>query len=279
MISEEWLKALNTEFRKNDIEPRKRPWEAIRRYSTDFGVSVAFSSKVANQIFEWFVAHSKSDAHQIGSLFESVYFFDTQFWLVSVPIIYGSIELIPFDGLEQMPENIKNELMSDEEQANEFVTFWGDCIDYGFGFDDLNNSSGLDEYGMQFFEAGNQELRVASAILNQPRPDCRAILACRLAVEMFFKSFIALKNGLTKEEAISIGHNLKKGLNKFIEISGYGHWEKLREEIGIFPEIHERYKPQDIPLRQLWNGFVIAQSLGAVIVREYTDRDILGQKK
>lgn len=279
MISDEWLKALNTEFRRNDIEPRKRPWEAIRRYSTDFGVSVSLSSEVANQIFEWFIAHSKPDAHQIGSLFESVYFFDTQFWLVSVLIGYGTVELIPFDSLEKMPENIKNELISDKDQSNEFITFWGDCIDYGFGFDDLNKTSGLDEYGMQFFKAGNQELRVASAILNQPRPDSRAILACRLAVEMFFKSYIALKNGLTEKEAKSIGHNLNKGLNKFIEVSGYGHWEEIREKLDVFPEIHERYKPQDIPLRQLWNGFVIAQSLGAVIVRENTDRDILGQNE
>lgn len=278
LISEEWLKALNTEFRKNDIQPKKRPWEAIRRLSIDFGVSVGFPSKEAKQIFEWFVTHSKSNAYQMGSLFESVYFFDAQFWLLSVPISCGTIGLNPLDSLEEMPENIKNELMSNEEQENEFVNFWGDCIDYGFGFDDLNSTSGLNEYGMQLFKSGNEELRVASAILNKPRPDSRAILACRLAVEIFFKSYIALKNGLTEKEAKSISHNLKNGFDKFIEVSGFKHWESLREELDIFPEIQERYKPQDIPLKQLWNSFIIAQSLGAVIVREYTDRDILGQK-
>lgn len=86
MVTEEWLTNLNTEFRAAGIEQRRRPWEAIRRYSEDFNTSVNFSSDVAKTIFKWFEANSKPGAHHVGSLYEAVYFYDAQFWVVSIPI-------------------------------------------------------------------------------------------------------------------------------------------------------------------------------------------------
>ena len=59
MISEGWLKKVNEEFRNAGIDQRRRPWDAISRYSTEFNTSVDISSDVANKIFEWFEAHSK----------------------------------------------------------------------------------------------------------------------------------------------------------------------------------------------------------------------------
>jgi hypothetical protein len=275
LVTEDWLIAINDEFRKDGVEQRGRPWKALQLYSVEFNVSVNLSSDLANKIFEWFSAHSKPGVGQIGSLYESVYFFDTQFWGVSIPVIFGEVKINPFDSLDEIPESIKKEIMLNKRLTDEYVEFWGECINYGYGFDDLRKTSGLDPFGIQFLEAGDQELRMASKILNQSRPDSRAILTCRLAVEMFFKSYIALKKGLSEKEAKSISHNLNTGLDKFIEASGYDHWEKARETLTIFPEIHDRYKPQEIPLKQLWEGFSLAQSLGEVIIEEYTCRNIL----
>ena len=277
MVSEDWLIKLNEEFREAGIEQRRRPWDAIRRYSTEFNVSIDLSSDLAKRIFEWFEAHSKPGAHQIGSMYESVYFYDAQFWSVSIPIVYGTVKLNALESLYQMPENIKNEIMSDPKQAWDYVAFWADCVDYGLGLDDLRNTSGLDNYGMQLLMSGDQELRAATSILNQHRPDSRAILICRMAVEMFIKSYIALKEGLTEKQAKSIGHDLNKGLDKFIEASGYDHWEAVRGKLSVFPAIHERYKEQEISLNQLWDGFAIAQSIGSVIIREHTGRNTLEQ--
>ena len=277
MVSEDWLKKLNKELREAGVEQRRRPWDAIRRYSTEFNVTVDFSSDLAKQIFEWFESHSKPGAHQIGSLYESVYFYDAQFWPVSIPIVYGTVELNALKSLYQMPENIKNELMSDRKQAWDYVAFWADCVDYGLGLDDLRKISGLDSYGVQLLMSGDQELRAATSILNQPRPDSRAILTCRMAVEIFFKSYIALKKGLTERQSKSIGHDLNKGLDQFIEASGYDHWEEVRHKLSAFPAIHERYREQEITPDQLWDGFAMAQSIGTVIIREHTDRNTLEQ--
>ncbi len=277
LVTEEWLKKLNKEFRESGVEQRRRPWEAVRRYSTEFNTSVSLFSDVANHIFEWFESNSKPGAHEIGSMFESVYFYDTQFWAISVPIIYGAVKLNALESLYQMSGEMKKELISDQKQAWDYVVYWADCVDYGLGFDDLKKTSGLDSYGMQLLKSGDQELRTSAAILNQSRPDSRAIMTCRMAVEIFFKAYIALKKGLSETEAKSIGHDLNKGLDKFIEVSGFKNWESIRNKLAQFPAINERYAEQDIPVDKLWDGFCVAQALGTVIIREYIERNTLEQ--
>ncbi len=201
MITEDWLKKANEEFRNAGINQRRRPWEAIGRYSTEFNTSVDISSDVAKKIFAWFESHSKPGVHQIGSLYESVYFYDSQFWTVSIPITYGTVELNALECLPQMSENMRDEIMSQRKQAWDYVAFWADCVDYGMGIDDLRKTPGLNEFGVQLLMSGDQELRAATSILNQHRPDPRAILNCRMALEIFFKSFVALKVGLTEKQA------------------------------------------------------------------------------
>ena len=277
MDLENWLRKLNKEFRAAGVEQRRRPWDAISRYSNEFNVPVTLSSDLVKEIFEWFKAHSKPGAHQVGSLYNSVYFYDSQFWSVSIPIISGTVQLNALKSLDQMPDHIKNEMMADQKQAWDYMVFWSDCVDYGLGLDDLEKNSGLDSFGMQLLMSGDQELRAATSILNQPRSGSRAILPCRMALEIFFKSFIALKHGLTEKQAKSIGHDLNKGLSKFVEASGYDHFEAVRSKLSVFPEIHERYKEQEISGDRLWDGFAIAQSIGALIIREHTERNTLKQ--
>lgn len=277
MVSEEWIANLNTEFRAAGIDQRRRPWEAIRRYSKEFNASVDLSSEVAKTIFKWIEAHSKPGAHQIGSLYEAVYFYDSQFWVVSIPITYGTVQLNALDSLHDMPESIKQEMMAVHRQAWDFSIYWANCLDYGMGIVDLRKMQGLNEFGSQLLMSADQELRAATSILSQHRPDPRAILNCRMALEIFFKSYVALKKGLSQNQAKAIGHNLNKGLDRFIEASGLDDWERTRNLLTVFPEIHDRYKEQDITLKRLWDGYSLAHSVGAVIIREFTDRNTLEQ--
>ncbi|MBM9616706.1 hypothetical protein JWJ90_20800 [Desulfobulbus rhabdoformis] len=275
MVSEDWVANLNKEFRDAGINQRRRPWEAIRRYSEEFNTAVDISSDVAKTIFKWFEEHSKPGVHQVSSQYEAVYFYDSQFWVVSIPIMYGTVQLNALDCLHEMPNGIKQEMMADHRGAWEYVIYWADCLDYGMGIDDLRKTQGLDEFGYQLLMSADQELRAATSILSQHRPDPRAILNCRMALEIFFKSYVALKNGLTQSEAKAIGHNLNKGVDRFIEASGLNDWERTRQLLSVFPEIHERYKEQDITFQRLWDGYSLAHSVGAVIVREFTDRNTL----
>jgi hypothetical protein len=213
----------------------------------------------------------------MGSLYEAVYFYDAQFWVVSIPITFGTVRLNAFDCLHEMSEGIKHELMVDSRRAWDYAIYWAECLDYGMGIDDLSKTQSLDAFGIQLLMSADQELRAATSILSQRHPDPRAIFNCRMALEIFFKSYIALKTGLTENEAKAIGHNLNKGLDRFIEVSGLNCREKARELLKVFPEIHERYKAQDFTFQELWNGYSFAQSIGAVIIREFTDGNTLEQ--
>ena len=277
MISEDWLKRLNEEFRNAGVDHRGRPWKAIQRYAIEFNTSVDLSSDVATNIFKWFEAHSKPGVQQIGSLYKSVYFYDSEFWIVSILITYGENEMIPLKCLRQMPAVMKGEITAQQKESRKYEIFWADCVDYGMGIEDLKHEPVLNKFGDQLLKSGDQELRDAASLLSQPRPSPRAFLNCRMALEMFFKSYIALKNGLTNDQAKGIGHDLHKGLSKFIKASGLDHFEKSRSILSRFPAIDERYKKQTIASKTLWEGYSLAQSVGAVIVREYTDRNMLEQ--
>ena len=80
MISEPELEILNEELRKEDIEPRARPMEAIKRISERNNRSITFSSPEAQFIFEWFESNTKPGSHTVGSLHKGVYYYDSAFW-------------------------------------------------------------------------------------------------------------------------------------------------------------------------------------------------------
>jgi len=138
IISDDWLRAINRDFREQDIEPRRRPWLAIQRYSQEFGVSVDFSSPFANRIFEWFQSHTQPGTHIIGPLFTGVFYFDACFWPVSIPHAYGTVSINALDSLESMPDTLKQEIMATPRDAWNYVLLWVDCLDYAYGFDDMH---------------------------------------------------------------------------------------------------------------------------------------------
>ncbi|EJD6670598.1 hypothetical protein M0K80_RS06950 [Providencia rettgeri] len=275
MTFNEWISNINAEFRDAGIEPQSRPLKAIMRYSEEFNTSISFSSSTAKNIFKWFETHSKPRTHQIGSFHESVYFYDYQFWVISIPLIYGRAQVDMLDCIKEMPHVMKDEMMSIHKEAWKYAIYWADTVDYGLGLDDLKNKEHLDKFGVQFLMAGAQELKAATSILSQHRPDPRAVLNCGLALEMFFKGYIAIKNGLTESEAKAIGHNLNKGFDRFIEISGIKQVDEIRPILKIFPKIHERYQVQDISLENVWKCYSFTHSVGATIVREFTNRNVL----
>lgn len=216
--------------------------------------------------------------HQVESLYGAVYFYDSQFWVVSIPIIYGTVQLNALNCLHEMPEGIKHEMMADHNrQAWDYVIYWADCVEYGMGINDLRKTQGLDESGVWLLMSAKQEMRTG---LYPCLPSIALILVQSLIVEWclryFFRSYIALKTDLPENEAKAIGHNLNKGLDKFIEVSGLDDWKRTRDFLKVlFPEIHERHKEQDIMFQKLWDGYSLAHSVGTVIIRECTDRNTL----
>lgn len=277
MISESELEILNEELRKEDIEPSARPSEAIKRLAERNNRSISFHSPEAQFIFKWFESNTKPGSHIIGPLHKGVYYYDSAFWSVCIPIIYGSVQLNALDALNEMPPKIKSSLLENPKAIWDYIIFWADCIDFGFAYDDLYRSKKHDEFGRQLLTAGYEELSSATSLLLEHRPSRRAIINCRMATEMLLKSFMALKDGLTESLAKKLGHNLEKIFDRFLDISKYQNLTEIKGLLRVFPDINERYKAQDHDNASLFNGYCFAQSIGALIARAFTDRNTLPQ--
>jgi hypothetical protein len=275
---EDWLKSVNRELGEQGVPHRRRPFDAIARYSNEKRVSVDLSSPLSRDIFHWFRDHAPPGGHAMGSMFESVYFYDAAFWLVSIPIIYGTVSLSALDSLDEMPAPVRANLEQDGRLTWDYVAYWADCVDYGLGMDDFRKSAVGNEFARGLVLAADSELRSAVELLHQPRPQAQALLVCRTAVELLLKGFVATKGHLDEAKAKNeLGHNLHKAFDLFLEVSGYAHWRPIKVRLDVFPPISARYEPRAATLEQLWTAFSLVQSLGAVLVREFTDRNTLAQ--
>jgi hypothetical protein len=273
--TEDWLNKINAEFSEENIPHIQRPLEALRRYSIEFRCSIAFGSSEANSIFEWFKANTKSDAHYMGPIFSSTYFYDGEFWDLEIPVFFGTVNLNPYDSLSNMPAPIMQKLQGHAEKSIEYVRHWADCFDFGLGFDEIREIQGLNSFGKDFLSAGYEELSSAASLLRKTRANPRAVMDARMALEMFFKAYAGLKNLLTEREAMKISHHLDKGLDKMIDISGYEYLRFLKPRLSIFPDISDRYKAQSMSKPELWQAFQLAQMIGALVTRQFSEYDVL----
>jgi hypothetical protein len=94
-----------------------------------------------------------------------------------------------------------------------------------------------------------------------------------MAVEIFLKMFLARKAGLTEPAAIAFGHNLSKILNACHVAEPKHDVLHIQSEIGIFPDISDRYTGPDLPEPTLWKAYGLAQYTAAAVIRSFTDRD------
>ncbi|QIR76771.1 hypothetical protein FA592_11275 [Sulfurospirillum diekertiae] len=272
---ERYLETFNEEFKQKHIEHKRRPFEFISRYSTEFNQPVNLSSNFAKYIFEWFEKRAKEGAHSIGSLYTSAYYYDAQFWELSIPVFFGTVKLNSLDSLKDISDIDKEKILKNEKQKLDYVAFWSDCIDYAMGFSELRQKTDIDSFGKSLLLSANEELRSATNNLLSLPVQKRAILNCRAAVETSLKAYIALKRGLTEKEAKKFNHNLFKPFDETIKISGNKSLDLLRNRLKNLPNIEARYEEQTLTFLELWNGYVLAQCISSFVIRDFTGHNSL----
>ena len=276
MVDPERLEQINKQLQREGVPHHQRPLRAISILSRELGFRLDIQTDSEKEVYQWFKERIKPGASEIGSLFRSVFFYDDAFWPVNVPIVYGRIKANPMISLTDVPEAIKERL--NRHAGAKYAIFWVHCMDYGLGFHDLtygSNSSQLDSFGLELLKSADEELRSAVSLLIEYPPNPRALLTCRMATEMFMKSYIALKVGLTKKDAKSIGHDLEKAFESFCDTAGLTNHRNLKSKLSVFSEVNDRYNPQTAPPKALWEGFRVTQPLAAFIIREFTKRRVI----
>jgi hypothetical protein len=274
-LTERWLEEINEEFRKNDIPPRQRPWLAWGKWAKYTGMPIALNDDVVKTIFAWFEKNTKAGSQHMGSLYTGAYYYDSCLWPVFIPISYGTVKLDARDALKTMPESVVERLFSDRNKVLEYVSVWADCVDYAFGLDNLKKTGGFGRFAQELLNSGDQQMRATVALLLQDRPSPKVTESARMSTEMFLKAFLAVKAGLTEQEAKNqIRHNIEEALNRCLAFDTKSELRDIQPHLNVFPDIGDRYKGSDKPPRELWRAYAIAQCAGTTVARTLSGRDM-----
>ena len=276
-LTDEWIDALNQEFSKDHIPHQQRPFLAWLRWGQDTRRDIFFGEPDVKKIFAWYRTNSPAGAHQVGSFYTGLFYYDAHLWPVEIPIVCGGVTLNGMDSLKTMPDNIKRRLESDPGLYQGFGQVWVDCVDYSIGIEGLiKKDNGT--FWQDLLRSGHQQLLSTVTLLQGNRPNPKGAEPARMATEMFLKAFIANRTGMTDAEARKqISHNLEKALDKCMEIDPHSELDTIRSALTEFPEISERYKETDKTLWELWRIYGMAQYSGVTVVRNMSGYDSRSQ--
>jgi hypothetical protein len=124
-----------------DVPHIRRPFEAIRKLNEERKISLVIPSVLTDRIFKWFEDYAPAGGDAIGPTFTSTFYYDACFWKVEVPVVYGSVQLDPWDALPQMPPPTKRQLQRDPPTTEMYIQLWVDSVDYGLGMGDMGQGT------------------------------------------------------------------------------------------------------------------------------------------
>lgn len=267
-----WLRDRNTKFRRDSVPPKQRPWIAWQEWAAFLGESLSLNDDVVKEIFSWFEKNSKAGAQYIRPLYVGAYYYDGEFWPVVIPVVLGRVQLDARESLRTMPEAVAASLFKDRNELMEFMGVWGNCLDYGFGIEEVQSSA--NEFAKELFISGHQRLEATVSLLLQEPVNPSCLESSRMATEMFLKGYLALRAALTEAEAKRIRHDLAEAANRCLLVDQASELRLIVNNLNVFPGIGERYKGTEQPLGILWRAYEIAQFTGTTICRSLTGRNV-----
>src|SRR5687768_12327796 len=100
--SDSWLHAANERYRAADTPPKQRPWLAWSDFAREREVTIDSTHPIVKRIFSWFRANTQEGSMSMGPLFRAAYYFDTSFWPLDIPVVFGTVALDLFSRLTTM---------------------------------------------------------------------------------------------------------------------------------------------------------------------------------
>jgi hypothetical protein len=274
-VTEDWLAKLNGKFSENDIPHEQRPWLAWMEWSRSTGLSVSRDDRNVEKIFDWFEVNTRAGSQYFGPMFVGSFYFDSCFWPIFIPVVFGRVQVNAFNSLRTVPYQTKKRLTSNKDAILHYIALWADCLDYAYSIDELSNSQRLSAYCRELLRSGDNELNATITLLHAERPNAKSIESARMSVEMFLKAFLAAKIGLTDAQARKeFRHDLHKTMDKCVEVLDHPELKLIRDDLAIFPPIEDRYKGVKRTPIDLWAGYSIAQYTGATVGRLLSGRDV-----
>lgn len=269
-----WLINANNHYGKIGMPHLQRGFAALSDFSKNHNCSLSLDSGTGKEILNWFEANSPEGSHAIGSIFTGAFYYDAYFWPLHVPVIFGAVTIGPFDSLETMPQLIKQQLAASEKDNSRLTRYWCNCVDYGYGHDDLQIDGKVKGRALTFLKSADSELRGAISQLVMPRPNTKAILGLRMAAELFLKTRLVHETDMSEAELRKFGHNIKKLADQCHALTRNSEYAEIARNAHRFPDISARYEGSDWPHHEVWNALIAVQSCAALFCGDLAGRKI-----
>ena len=218
------------------------------------------------RIFEWFEKNTEPGAQLIGPAFVGVFYYDTSFWPLHVPVVFGRARVDLRRTLPTMPESIKNEVFETSEQFQRFSNRWDHCAGYGIGLMEIGRMEPRSDFFEGMLRSARQELSAAVSLLLERQPNAKAAESSQLATEMFLKSLLATQANFGDRDARRINHDVGAAMDACVSLVAEPRLQRLRPLMDEFPSMSERYAGSKPAAAALVKSYEIAQATGAVVV-------------
>jgi len=173
-----------------------------------------------------------------------------------------------------MPLSIKEHVSQSHQDLWNLALYWANCCDYAYGIDDISKQGKLNGKALVFIQNGDRELTGAIAQLISPRPNTKAILALRMACEIFLKTLLIQERNLTNQQLKKLSHKIEDIAAECFAITHAPEFEAIAKTKSAFPDVSDRYDGAESKLSEVWDALCITQIAASAVIRQYTDRDM-----
>ena len=271
---EEWLVAFNADCRKRDMPAGERPFRALEAWAKHNGENASpfdlllahLSSPAFTAIYAFFKANTSLGREHSAPFRQTCFLYDTAFWPVIVPLIYGHVAVDPIRFVVGMPPAVFRDLGFNSSARDKLDAHWFDCLHH-VNNHRLIDSDELPEIARDFLAGGEKGLLAAVESLLAVPPNQKAAELARDAFESTLKGFAVVKTGLTLAEAKDIRHNLPKLVHRCGPQLPATERERLEKACLLYPQVGVRYEKGAAVLKRLWDCYREAQHAMALSLR------------
>ncbi|WP_430471873.1 hypothetical protein [Thalassospira lucentensis] len=203
----------------------------------------------------------------IGGVHGGVYMFRDVFIQISVPLIYGTVEL-DILRLTDMSDMQKRLLAMNPAFFNQFADQFIDIFDFGAGFEGFDEARHLEERLLPKFGLAKYQLQAAAATLCSPFEFQGAVQSGLLAAELTVKAGLS-GAGYTDQQLKKLNHDMSNCVNAFCEVYDGADFERMARVSGSLPKFVENRYSSEQPGRVETGEIVMkAQYIAGEVMRQ-----------
>ena len=272
---EQWLHAFNGECRKREVPSGERPFRALERWAEENGQKAPMfdllrshlATPAFSAIYAFFKANTSLGREHSAAFRQTCFLYDTAFWPVIVPLIFGQCTVDPIRFVVGMPSALFTSLGFNSTERDQLDAHWFDC-EHHMNHHRLIDSGNLPEAAREFLAGGEKALLATVESLLAIPPNQKAAELSRDAFESTLKGFAVVKVGLTPDRARrKISHDLSLLVKEVASTLPRAEHVRLESACALYPSVGARYEKGALPTQRLWECYREAQHAMAISLR------------